>query len=91
MAQSIQASLDSMKTDWFECQHCHKKNPLVFPNAFERAKACQLVIEQLEGKVGTHREVPAQTRAKVGDLSEMSDDDLLALLQDETESDDDAD
>jgi hypothetical protein len=83
MAKSVTAALESTKTEWFECNHCHKKNPLVLPNAFERAKACQMVVEQLEGKVGTHREAPAQAKVTAGDFTELSDDDLLALLQTE--------
>lgn len=90
MATSMLAALESTKTEWFECQHCHKKNPLVLPNAFERAKACQMVLEQLEGRVGTHREAPSQAKSKVGDLSELSDEQLLALLEegDTNEQDD---
>ena len=101
MAASIREALASSKTEWVECQHCHKKTPFAIPNMFERAKAAQLVLEQLEGKVGTHREVPAAAKKAVGELSELSDDDLLALLNadepnepepdDEMESDDLAD
>jgi hypothetical protein len=80
MADSMLAALESTKTEWFECQHCHKKNPFVLPNAFERAKACQMVLEQLEGKVGTQKEAPAGPKVKAGDLQDLSDDDLLALL-----------
>jgi hypothetical protein len=92
MAKSIRAALDSTKTEWIECSHCHKKTALVLPFMFERVKAAQLVLEQLEGKVGTHREAPAQAKVNVGDLTELSDDDLLALLQtNEPEGDDDED
>lgn len=80
LAASLRAALESTKTEWFECQHCHKKTPLVLPFAFERAKACQMVMEQLEGKVGTHKEAPQGPKVTIGDLTELSDDDLLALL-----------
>ena len=83
MAASMRKALESTKTEWFECQHCHKKSPLVLPNAFERAKACQMVMEQLEGKVGTQKEAPQGPKIKVGDLTELSDDALLSLLEGE--------
>ena len=81
MAQSIRASLESMKTEWVECSHCHKKTPFQIPNMFERVKAAQLVVSELEGKVGTHREAPAPAKVNLGDLGELSDEQLLELLQ----------
>ena len=87
MARSIDAALESMKTEWFACDHCHKKTALVLPNAFERAKACQMVMEQIEGKVGTHREAPAVQKSVTGDLSELTDEQLVALLGGETTDD----
>lgn len=90
MARSIEAALESTKTEWFECDHCHRKSAFVFPNMYERVKAAQLVIEQLEGKVGTHREAPAAVKV-TGDLADLSDDDLLALLNTEGEPDEDGD
>lgn len=83
MAASMRKALESTKTEWFECQHCHKKSPLVLPNAFERAKACQMVMEQLEGKVGTQKDPPKDPKGKVGDLSELSDEELLAIANTE--------
>jgi hypothetical protein len=87
MVESIQEALNATKTEWIECKHCHKKTPFAVPNMFERAKAAQLVMEQLEGKVGTHREAPAQARQTVGDFADLSDEDLLALLEKETDDD----
>lgn len=80
MANSIRAALNGMKTEWIECQHCHKKTPFRIENMYERVKAAQLVLSELEGKVGTHREAPPQAKVKAGDLEDLSDDDLLALL-----------
>ena len=81
MAKSIRAALDSMKTEYVECEHCYRKTRFVIPNYFERVKAAQMVISELEGKIGTHKEAPAQVRVKVGNMEDMSDDDLLALVQ----------
>lgn len=89
MGESLLSALASTKTEWFECHACHKKTPLVMPNAFERAKACQTILEQLEGKVGTHREVPAAAKKNVGELSDMSDDDLLAIIQGDSDGETD--
>jgi hypothetical protein len=83
MAASIRAALESTKTEWVECPHCHRKNPVVLPNMFERVKAAQLVMSELEGKAGTHREAPAQAKINVANLDDLTDEQLLDLLQGE--------
>lgn len=88
MAASIQAALDSMKTEWIECEKCRCKTPFAIPNMYERVKAAQLVMSELEGKVGTHKEAPAVQKTARGDLHELTDEQLEALLEGETEEDD---
>jgi hypothetical protein len=88
MVASIKEALAATKTDWFECSHCHKKSALVFPALYERVKAAQLVMSEIEGKVGTHREAPAVQKSVTGDFSEMSDEQLIALLGGPVEDDD---
>ena len=94
MAASIRAALDSMKTEWIECDHCRHKVPFSLPNMYERVKAAQLVMSELEGKVGTHKEAPAVQKSATGDLSELTDEQLVALLggdHDEEQEDEDGD
>ena len=95
MASSIRAALQSTKIEWIDCEKCHKRTPFAIPNMFERVKAAQLVLSELEGKVGTHREAPAPVKVS-GDLGELTDEQLLELLQapepdDVEESDESAD
>jgi hypothetical protein len=81
MATSIRAALQSTKIEWIDCEKCKKRTPFAIPNMFERVKAAQLVLSELEGKVGTHREAPAPAKVSLGDLGELSDEQLLELLQ----------
>ena len=91
MAASIRAALDSMKTEWIECDHCRHKVPFSLPNMYERVKAAQLVMSELEGKVGTHREAPAVQKNVTGDLADLTDEQLVALLSDNDEPPEDED
>ena len=81
---SYREALASTKDLWVMCRKCGTRTAVEIPMIDKRVSAFRTVIEEYEGKVGTQSKPPPVQKVS-GDLDELSDDELLALLNAEDE------
>ena len=79
--ESFRGALREQKDISVVCSNpkCGRRTKVMIPNLDVRVRAAVAMLSELEGKVGTQSKPPPVVKVS-GDLDELSDDELLALL-----------
>lgn len=85
LLQALEASRDLFCT----CKKCGARTPVQVPDLATRVTAARALMEEVEGKIAAQAKTPADRSAQLfaGGVSfeDLSDDELLILLEDESE------